>query len=275
MAFIYDLADTWNDGGTTFTAIKMNVTDTASASGSLLMDLQVGGSSQFKIGKDGTVYFPNPITYLLPGVGGSNRLYLGGSGTTSSVGLAVDSSSAALRSAGELRWTNGVINGTPDLTLARDAANTLAQRNGTNAQTFNLYNTYTDASNYERGVMKWTGNDLKIGTENAGTGSASRQTHLYGGGQIRLYTGNTLRWYVDASGNFLTGSDTAFDIGAAASARPRNLFLGNYAQLSEMTAPAAPATNNVRIYAEDDGAGKTRLMALFPTGAAQQIAIEP
>jgi hypothetical protein len=155
------------------------------------------------------------------------------------------------------------------------AANLIEQRNGTTAQVFNIYNTYTDASNYERGVMKWTGNDLKIGTENAGTGSATRQTHLYGGGQIRLYTGNALRWYVDSGGNFVAGTDTAFDIGATASARPRNLFLGNYAQLSEMTAPAAPAANDVRIYAEDDGAGKTRLMARFATGAAVQIAIEP
>lgn len=48
-----------------------------------------------------------------------------------------------------------------------------------------------------------------------------------------------------------------------------------FLQMTEMTAPAAGATNAVRIYAEDNGAGKTRLMALFATGAAQQIAIEP
>jgi hypothetical protein len=43
----------------------------------------------------------------------------------------------------------------------------------------------------------------------------------------------------------------------------------------EQTAPAAPAANGVRIYAVDNGSGKTQLMALFATGAAQQIAIEP
>lgn len=50
-----------------------------------------------------------------------------------------------------------------------------------------------------------------------------------------------------------------------------------YIQASEVTAPASPGagSNNVRIYAEDSGGGKTRLMAIFPTGAAQQIAIEP
>lgn len=46
-------------------------------------------------------------------------------------------------------------------------------------------------------------------------------------------------------------------------------------EFREQTAPSAPGANNVRIYAEDNGSGKTRLMALFATGAAQQIAIEP
>ncbi|NBU59300.1 MAG: hypothetical protein EBS23_05940 [Betaproteobacteria bacterium] len=52
---IYDMVDTWAVGGTTFTAIKMNVTDTASAAGSLLMDLQVGGVSQFRVSKGGRI----------------------------------------------------------------------------------------------------------------------------------------------------------------------------------------------------------------------------
>lgn len=40
-------------------------------------------------------------------------------------------------------------------------------------------------------------------------------------------------------------------------------------------APSVPASNGVKIYAQDNGAGKTKLMALFATGAAQQIAIQP
>ena len=46
-------------------------------------------------------------------------------------------------------------------------------------------------------------------------------------------------------------------------------------EMPEVSAPAAPSANRVKIYAEDNGAGKTRLMAIFPSGAAQQIAIEP
>lgn len=46
-------------------------------------------------------------------------------------------------------------------------------------------------------------------------------------------------------------------------------------EMGEITAPAAPAANGVRIYAVDNGGGKTQLMALFSSGAAQQIAIQP
>lgn len=53
MAFIYDLTDTWNAGGTTFSAIKMNVTDTASAAASKLVQCQVGGTDKFTVRKDG------------------------------------------------------------------------------------------------------------------------------------------------------------------------------------------------------------------------------
>lgn len=55
MANIYDMVDVWNDGATTFTAIKMDVTDTASASGSLLLDLKVDGVTKASIDKAGNL----------------------------------------------------------------------------------------------------------------------------------------------------------------------------------------------------------------------------
>lgn len=48
-----DSSVTWNSGATAFTGWKLNVTDTASAAGSLLLDLQVGGVSKFNVRKDG------------------------------------------------------------------------------------------------------------------------------------------------------------------------------------------------------------------------------
>jgi hypothetical protein len=53
---VIDAAQTWNDGGVTFTGLKFNATDTASAAGSLLMDLQVGGASRFRVQKNGDFF---------------------------------------------------------------------------------------------------------------------------------------------------------------------------------------------------------------------------
>jgi hypothetical protein len=52
-------------------------------------------------------------------------------------------------------------------------------------------------------------------------------------------------------------------------------YIGSFIEMDEMTAPAAGATNTARLYAEDNGSGKTRLVVRFPTGAAQVIATEP
>jgi hypothetical protein len=48
----------WNNAATTFTGLKLNVTDTASASSSNLLDLQAGGTSKFEVDKLGGAYAP-------------------------------------------------------------------------------------------------------------------------------------------------------------------------------------------------------------------------
>jgi hypothetical protein len=161
----------------------------------------------------------------------------------------------------------------------------LALRNGTAAQVFNVYNTFTDASNYERGYFRYVSNQLEIGHDAAGTGTAARsvlirsQGNLVLRGSVRFAnTGGTENWRIDT--NLFPSTTNAVDLGTS-SARVRSAFFGTstvnagYHEMAEMTAPAAPAADGVRIYAEDNGSGKTRLMALFATGAAQQIAIEP
>lgn len=65
-----------------------------------------------------------------------------------------------------------------------EANNVLAMRNGVNAQTLRLYNTYTDASNYERAHLAWSGNVFIIDSQLiAGTG-LSRALHLQAGGTV-------------------------------------------------------------------------------------------
>ena len=441
-ASLMDLAGTWNTSGTP-TAIKLNITDTASNAASLLMDLQVGGTSRFQVARSGSTFLPvgtgiffagslasnigisgsglaslgficNGSTYaglynnsgqkhftlssdasvvwssttsyngapdtLLTrrgaanlrlgaadaaapvaqtlsvqgrtgtdaaataypftiqgaqgtgtGAGGSLVFRVAPAGSSGSAqnalatALTIDSASALLTSTGGIRPTasgadtgflfggsstasfavisnNGInirstgflswssvvgpnTNAQGDVALFRDAANTLALRNGTAAQTFNVYNTFTDASNYERGYFRYVSNQLEIGHDAAGTGTAARsvlirsQGNLVLRGSVRFAnTGGTENWRIDT--NLFPSTTNAVDLGTS-SARVRSAFFGTstvnagYHEMAEMTAPAAPAADGVRIYAVDNGSGKTQLMALFATGAAQQIAIEP
>lgn len=248
---------TWNSGATTFTSLLLNVTDTASAAGSLLMDLQVGGVSLFRVAKNGDMNARKLISSFWVEVGSSVLLRTEGL----QVGSATEISFSSL---------SNPQSGSPDVRLFRDAANTLAQRNGPGqAQAFNLYNTYDNSLNYERGFMRWSAGELIIGAEAAGTGSA-RNIKLQSAGSILYFgSGGNVQWTVDSGRNLAPASAGAtLTVGTNSAA-----LAGTY--FKEVTAPSAPSANNVVVYAEDNGSGKTRLMARFATGAAVQIAIEP
>ena len=95
---IIDATQTWNSGGTTFFGWKLNVTNTASASASRLLNLQVGGTSYFQVDKDGRVYVGNSN---VTGIGDAtaNRLGLYGAQGLSALvhlttGVSVSNSSA-------------------------------------------------------------------------------------------------------------------------------------------------------------------------------------
>lgn len=51
----FSVALEWDSSTTTYYGLKLNVTDTASAAESSLMDLQISGSSHFKVEKDGSL----------------------------------------------------------------------------------------------------------------------------------------------------------------------------------------------------------------------------
>ena len=269
-----NLTQTWNAVGTTFTGLKFNVTNTASDVASSLIDLQIGGTSRFKIDQFGIA-----------------KVFVNAGFTNEGIEIGATNSSAQTK----LTFKDGLFlsgAGAFDVIIRGDgAADILAQRRTTNAQTFRIYNTFTDASNYERGFVRWDSNRLEVGTEKAGTGTA--RTCRFGNiaegeffesvpdGTPSIYSGGS-RFYF---GTYYLGIGTATGApqhGIALTAGGESLRVvgsttaaGGTLEFIEMTAPVAPAANGVRIYAEDDGAGKTRLMALFATGAAQQIAIEP
>lgn len=62
--------------------------------------------------------------------------------------------------------------------------------------------------------------------------------------------------------------------GGTVSVEANTLIFDSYLQTSETSAPSAPAANGVRLFAQDNGAGKTQLMVLFSSGVAQQLAVQ-
>jgi hypothetical protein len=164
---VLNLSQAWNNAATVFTGLKLNITNTASAAGSLLMDLQVGGLSQFSVGASGTVTFH--------GSGGSWLLTTNGS-NCAVFNTPIYALSYQLPSTGNLCFASTALPPTLlDLIIGRDAAGILALQNGTNAHSLRAYNTWSSAgANYERGVFDWAtaSNVLTIGTQAGGTGVA-------------------------------------------------------------------------------------------------------
>jgi hypothetical protein len=162
-----NITGTFNNNAVTFDApLFMNITNTASAAASLLMDLQVGGNTSVSATTDGWIALPNNLANNVHfGIGNK-----GGNLTLSNTVITL-----------QLIGNEVFIGASPPILsfldqafLISEASNVLAQRNSTAAQTFRVYNTFTDASNYERGVMDWTttGNTLIIGQQLLGTGQA-------------------------------------------------------------------------------------------------------
>jgi hypothetical protein len=76
-----NITRTWNNSGVTFTGIKANFTDSASGGGSLLMDLQVGGVSQFSLFKAGLLSITGEMRSNTSRVAASGYFYFVGKST--------------------------------------------------------------------------------------------------------------------------------------------------------------------------------------------------
>jgi hypothetical protein len=157
------------------------------------MDLQVGAVSKFNVTKTGAAYGTligsSTATFGISAATGigfysSNRVSVLADGQ---IAMFFGSSQNIIANGRSLSFESGA-SGAGDTIMLRDAAYILAQRNGVNAQTFRVYKTYTDASNYERGVFDWTttADTLTIAMQRAGTGTARVINFVDGGGTTRV-----------------------------------------------------------------------------------------
>lgn len=160
--FAGNLLDLQVNGSSKFNVTTAGQLKTTSGQG----DIETGlspAASDFRVNVNGLFVIKYGNTYLSNNLSNGYRQWLFQPGT-----------GFVLNSSAYFGWSDQNFNlsgSNYDITLYRDAAGTLAQRNGANAQTFRVYNTFTDASNYERGFLKWNSGVFEIGTEGAGTGS--------------------------------------------------------------------------------------------------------
>lgn len=244
------LTETWNAAGVTFTAFKVNVTDTASATASLLADFQVGGSSKVSIRKDGALALFGNASPSFDNLGGYfSILALNGGGNIAfgPYGAGIGTTYEVIKSTGHIVGASRLFGWsstddpttTVDLSLFRDAANTYAQRNGANAQTARFYSTWTDASNGEWLEITKTGSGFEVRAKQNGTGS-SQPLVLSGGSSSNLQfgTGGTVRWKIDSSGNLIAqdGADASYDFGQPGANRVRDVWIGRTLAVAGQTA---------------------------------------
>jgi hypothetical protein len=218
---LLDLSGTWNTTGIA-RGILLNITDTASAATSRLLDLRYQGATSFAIGKDGSWTFNSTAN---SGAGSGSLT----PGNTPLFNLVQSTGLRSSLSPTTLTFFTAIGNTNPVL-LTADAANTLAVRNGTNAQAFRLYNTFTDASNYERAFMRWTSNTLEIGTEAGGTGTG-RDLRLLANGIARVTCSNSITLSPTGTANVTIASGIALI-----------LSTGNLRQATSVTPASATAT---------------------------------
>jgi hypothetical protein len=126
-------------------------------------------------------------------------------------------------------WGSGAtLDGSLDVILARDAANTLALRNGANAQAFRVYNT-TNGTNSESLNAYWAGNTAYLLTVGVGTGPSRNLVvgTAANNASLAFWTNAAERWSIGGStGHLLAGTDNTYDIGASGANRPRNVYVG-------------------------------------------------
>ena len=254
-----NLTATWNNAAVTFDApLSMNITATASAAASLLVDAKVNAATVFAVTKTGSLYMNLSTTTISPAAAG---FLFTGSGVPSLYVGQDGSGTAQTRNsfAGSFSWSSS---GNPsaaagDTFLFRDAASIIAQRNTTTAQAFRAYNTYTDASNYERGVFDWktSANVLRIGTEAAGTGTA-RSVQLVAGGSVYSFP---------VSGNMLVPGNVSTPSGG-------QIGFSGRSQITSAASGSLTFSNNALTASATVSFPSTNVFQLGPLDAAAPVA---
>ena len=170
------ISQTWDAGTNVMTALKVVATDTASGATSNVLELWTGSTpiQRFNVAKSGSVSFRSGNVFADLATDGVGRILFNAS------------------SGNGARITGDLHIGSNDVVLLKDATATLALRNSTAAQTFNVYGTYTSGTSYERLTLSApSAANAIIGTNKGSGGGTARGLDLHTDGAARMTIGTT------------------------------------------------------------------------------------
>lgn len=181
---LLDFAGTWNTSGSP-TGFKLAITRTAVATDAPYVDILGGSAGTTQLfgitDNNGTV--TGSANFIFGGGTGNRQFRLRAEsgnvfgldtsdGVTTFLQFRTNSGTAGFSSTYITNGAFGICSVSQnDLFLYRDAASTLALRDGTNAQSLRVYRTFTDGSNYERLSLGSASGIMSITAETAGTGT--------------------------------------------------------------------------------------------------------
>jgi hypothetical protein len=209
--------------GTTSTAWSTDGTglgiNAASGFAGRLLDLQLNGTSKFRVTHQGAIDWNGVLSAsnseVSIAVNGANRArlftnsFLFRSPDITHFGWATDGSFGTIKTA---IWDEGT--------------GVLAQRNSTAAQTSRVYGTYTDASNYVRAALSSTSTAVTLAAETAGTGADDIPLNLTAAG----------------TGTIKVNSVAEVVVSSTVAGLPAAPVVGMLTRVTDATAPAVGST---------------------------------
>lgn len=230
-------------------------------------------------------------TQLGPNAWNAARLFSGGTegdlcvrAAAASTGAAWSASLTNLTVTGT--FAVGVVNvGTPAISFSAAMRILGAGANVMDLQsttlTANIYMSPTGADRWIFGAGQILPNDFGLSNNTRGTvplvisgGASGGQTLLSSAAGVQLqFSGRTSSFSALKSSGTTLAVRLADDSTDASLSALHHLASGYY-EGTEMAAPGGGAANTGRLYFDDNGSGKTRLMVVFNTGVAIQLAIQ-
>ena len=184
------LTQTWNNAAVAFTAFDLNITATAQDVSSNAMTLRQGstnlvlvraGSLDTNTSGNSILQVCHPTSYGGHAVLGWRNQYQNGAGVCGDIFNSTSPSTLPSVVAGVVASSRVstvpsfvITDGTNMARYWVEADNSATQRNSTSAQTFNVSNTYTSATNFEYGRFQWNTNEFRIGTAVGSAGGTQR-----------------------------------------------------------------------------------------------------